>query len=62
VATATVITVAVFGKSKWVDVAVAVFRESKGCSLSFAAFISPLNVKGCLEGWLPLFLSLFGSS
>jgi hypothetical protein len=48
VAIATIITVAVFWKSKWVDVAVAVFRESKGYSLSFVAFISSLNVKGCL--------------
>jgi len=39
-----------------------IFGESKGHSLSFAAFISTLNMKGCLEGWLPLFLSLFDSS
>jgi len=40
----------------------AVFGESKGHSLFFVVFISLLNVEGCLEGWLPMFLSLFGSS
>jgi len=39
-----------------------IFGESKGHSLSFAAFISTLNMEGCLEDWLPLFLSLFDSS
>jgi len=39
-----------------------IFEESTSHSLSFAAFIPLLNVEGCLEGWLPLFLSLFGSS
>ena len=39
-----------------------IFGESKGHSLTFAIFIPLLNVEGCLEGFLPLFLSLFGSS
>ena len=36
--------------------------ERKGYSLFFAVFIPLLNVKRCLKGWLPMFLSLFGSS
>jgi len=30
--------------------------------LSTLLHLNPLNIEGCLEGWLPLFLSLFGSS
>jgi hypothetical protein len=66
VAVAAAMTTTVFGESKRVVAAatmtVVVFWESKGHSFLFVAYISPLNVEGCLEGWLPLFLSLFGSS
>jgi hypothetical protein len=37
----------------------AIFGESKSHSLLFAVFIPLLNAKGCLEGWIRLFLSLF---